>query len=126
MLTSLKIKRIFYVSLFAVLLGICFLGIAWPQDVRVLSMRGPVATAKISPSSVTATAYRMNIAGQKSINFKSNANVVVYLASSTNAANDGWPLLFKGDSVTFDLVNGTTVYLKAAAVSSDVRVLVAR
>lgn len=94
--------------------------------VQIIPMDGPIGTAKISPANGSATAYRMDFPGQKSITFMNVATTDVYLSSSTTAGTDGFPLLEIGSFVSLDLKNGTTIYFYGNGASADVRAIFAR
>lgn len=96
------------------------------SDVNILPLKGPVGTAKISPGNGSATAYRMDFSGQKSICFKMAAATDVYIASSSAIGTNGFPLFEIGESVCADLQPGTTVYFYGNGASADIRAFFAR
>lgn len=106
----------------AIFLLLAFLAsAAIAADVTVLSLRGPIGTAKISPANGSSTAYRMDFSGQSAICFQSAATTVVYLSSASAIGANGWGLYNKGESLCMDLMSGTTVYFYGAGASADVR-----
>lgn len=96
------------------------------DEVRVLPLAGPLGSAKISPANGSATAYRMDYPGQRSICFKSFSETDVFISSSTTEGTNGFPLTTSGDSVCLDLAGGTTVYFYGDGASADIRAIFAR
>jgi len=119
-------KKITIIILFLIAIIIGIVGWAWPEDMRILPMRGPIGTAKISPANGSATAYRMDFSGQKVICLQSVATTSVYIGSHTAISTNGWGLLNKGDSICIDLQGGTTIYLVGDGAGADVRAIIAR
>lgn len=115
--------------IFGFVVAIIILAIGWAvsaTNVRILPMRGPIGTAKISPGNGSATAYRMDFKGQKSICFRSVNNVDVYISSASSIGTDGFPLFTKGDTICYDLAGGTTLYFHGDGANSDIRATMAK
>ena len=121
-----EIKRVSIIVSFVILLIIGVIGWSWSEDVTILPMRGPIATAKLSPASGSATAYKMDIAGQQAITFINYSTITVFLSSHSAGGTDGFPLITLGSFITYDLRSGTTVYLQGNTGGSDIRVTAAR
>jgi uncharacterized protein YfaP (DUF2135 family) len=100
--------------------------IAAVSDVNVISLTGPVATARITPPNGSAVAYLMNYPGQKAICFQSASSTEVYMGSSTVTNTNGWGLFSKGDSFCADISGGTTVYFYGNGSNANVRAIFVR
>lgn len=96
------------------------------ESVEVIPLRGPIGTAVIAPGNGSATAYRMDYPGQKSICFKTNSDTIVYISSASTIGANGFPLEVKGASVCLDLQGGTTTYHYGASAGGDVRAIFGR
>ena len=96
------------------------------DDVRILPLSGPIGTAAISPANGSATPYRMDFSGQKSICFKNIAATEVYLSSASSIGLNGYPLLNASEAICMDLTGGTTVYFYGNGAGASIRAIFAR
>jgi len=99
---------------------------AFAQDVTILPLTGGIETAQISPGDGSATAYRMDLRGQKAICFQSAATTDVYVSSSATVGTSGWGLYNQGDNICMDLASGTTVYFWGDGAGGDIRAIIAK
>ena len=99
----------------------------YAEDVRILSLTGPLATVRIQPPSGSTVAYRMDMSGQKAICFQSASAVEVYLGTNTaTLTSTGWGIYTKGDALCADLAGGTTVWFVGSGGVGDIRVLISK
>jgi len=120
---GLPLKKLLIVTTFFMLLLLIAIGFSiGASDVRVIPMRGPIGTVKISPPNGSAAAYRMDFSGQKSICLRNVTTVDVYISSASSIAfSDGFPLFTTGDTICYDLTSGTTIYFYGDGAGAEVR-----
>ena len=112
-------------KIFAALI-LSIISISNADDVRVLPLRGPLGTAKISAGAGSSTAYRMDFPGQAAICFQTATTTDVFISSASAIGADGWGLYNAGDNICLDLTSGTTVYFYGSGGTGDVRAVFAR